>query len=130
FRPPPPRLRPRRRLLAGAAGLAAAGMVRPAGAVLRLEVTEGNVQPVPIAIPDFLGGTPGDSELARSISQVITGDLRRSGLFLPIDPAAFIERIVNADAVQRFEDWRAVNARALATDRLTRQTNGEPKVPV
>jgi len=37
----------RRRLLAGAAGAAAAGIVRPAGAVLRLEVTEGNVQPVP-----------------------------------------------------------------------------------
>src|ERR671922_2484338 len=89
----------RRRLLAGAAGVAAAGIVQPAGAVLRLEVNEGNVQPVPIAIPDFLGGSPADSELARSISQVITGDLRRSGLFAPIDPAAYIERIVNADAV-------------------------------
>ena len=66
FRTSSPRLLTRRRLLAGAAGLAAAGMVRPAGAVLRLEVTEGNVQPVPIAIPDFLGGTPGDSEIGRA----------------------------------------------------------------
>src|SRR6266849_3887887 len=105
----------RRRLLAGAAGIAAAGMIRPAGAVLRLEVTEGNVQPVPIAIPDFLGGSPADSELARSISQVITADLRRSGLFAPIDPAAYIEKIANADAVPRFADWRVINAQALVT---------------
>jgi hypothetical protein len=114
----------RRRLLAGAAGIAAAGMMQPAGAVLRLEVTEGNVQPVPIAIPDFLGGSPADSELARSISQVITADLRRSGLFAPIDPAAYIEKIVNADAVPRFADWRVINAQALVTGRLTRQTDG------
>jgi TolB protein len=117
----------RRRLLAGAAGMAAAGIIEPAHAVLRLEVTEGNVQPVPIAIPDFLGGTPQDSDLARSISQVITGDLKRSGLFLPIDPAAFVEKIVNADAVPRFADWRVINAQALVTGRLTRQTDGRLK---
>ncbi len=117
----------RRRLLAGAAGAAAAGIMQPAGAVLRLEVTEGNVQPVPIAIPDFLGGSPADSELARSISQVITADLRRSGLFAPIDPAAYIEKIANADAVPRFADWRVINAQALVTGRLTRQTDGRLK---
>ena len=117
----------RRRLLAGAAGTAAAGMIGPAGAVLRLEVTEGNVQPVPIAIPDFLGGSPADSELARNISQVITADLRRSGLFAPIDPAAYIEKIVNADAVPRFADWKVINAQALVTGRLTRQTDGRLK---
>src|SRR6266702_3008079 len=117
----------RRRLLAGAAGIAAAGMIRPAGAVLRLEVTEGNVQPVPIALPDFLGGSPADSELARSISQVITADLKRSGLFAPIDPAAYIEKIVNADAVPRFADWKVINAQALVTGRLTRQTDGRLK---
>ena len=27
-----------------------------AAAVLKLDVTQGNVQPVPIAIPDFIGG--------------------------------------------------------------------------
>jgi TolB protein len=127
FRTSYPSLLTRRRLLAGAAGVAAAGIAGSAGAVLRLEVTEGNVQPVPIAIPDFLGGTSGDSELARSISQVITADLRRSGLFLPIDPAAFIERIANADAVPRFADWKAINAQALVTGRLTRQTDGRLK---
>jgi TolB protein len=79
------------------------------------------VQPIPIALPDFLGGSPADSEIARNITQVITANLRRSGLFAPIDPAAFIERIANTDAVPQFADWRTINAQALVTGRLKRQ---------
>jgi TolB protein len=121
------RLLTRRRFLTGATGIAAAGIVRPALAVLRLEVNEGNVQPIPIAIPDFLGSGPADGEFARGISQVISADLRRSGLFAPIDPAAYIERIVNTDAVPRFADWRVINAQALVTGRLTRHADGRLK---
>ena len=64
----------------------------------QLDVTQGNVQPMPIALPDFVGGTPGDGEVARNVTQVITANLQRSGLFAPIDPAAFIEQIANIDA--------------------------------
>ena len=72
----------RRRLLAlGAATSTSALLARSASAQLRLDVTQGNVQPIPIAIPDFVGGTPGDTEAARGITQVITNNLRRSGLF-------------------------------------------------
>src|SRR5205085_7859801 len=99
----------RRGLLAGAAGLAAAGLLRQAKAAPRIEITEGNVQPLPIAIPDFVGGGASDGELARGVSQVITGDLKRSGLFAPIDPAAFIEKILSSDTVPRFPAWLAIN---------------------
>jgi TolB protein len=121
----------RRRLLAGAASLSfaaiAGGALSRVQAAPRIAITEGSFQPMPIALPDFLGGSPGDSELARSITQVVAADLRRSGLFAPIDPAAYIERIVNTDAVPRFPDWRAINAQALVTGRLTRQPDGRLK---
>jgi TolB protein len=121
----------RRRLLAGAASLSfaaiAGGALSRVQAAPRIAITEGSFQPMPIALPDFLGGSPGDSELARSITQVVAADLRRSGLFAPIDPAAYIERIVNTDAVPRFADWRAINAQALVTGRLTRQPDGRLK---
>src|SRR6202165_932015 len=120
----------RRRLLALGAGVGAAIaglMPRPAAAVVRLDITQGNIQPMPIALPDFVGGTPGDTEGARNVSGIITNNLRRSGLFAPIDPAAYIERIVNPDTVPRFPDWRAINAQALVTGRLTRQTDGRLK---
>jgi len=121
----------RRRLLAGAASLSfaaiAGGALSRVQAAPRIAITEGSFQPMPIALPDFLGGSSGDSELARSITQVVAADLRRSGLFAPIDPAAYIERIVNTDAVPRFADWRAINAQALVTGRLTRQSDGRLK---
>ncbi|MDQ2954880.1 MAG: Tol-Pal system protein TolB, partial [Pseudomonadota bacterium] len=101
----------RRRLLALGAGVTLAGLMpRPAAAVVRLDITQGNIQPMPIALPDFVGGAPGDAEGARNVSGIITNNLRRSGLFAPIDAAAYIERIVNPDNVPRFPDWRAINA--------------------
>ncbi len=118
----------RRALVLGGAGIGAAALsLRPAQAVLRVDVNEGNVQPVPIAIADFLAGSPVDGETARGVSQIITGNLRRSGLFAPIDPAAFIEKITNTDVPPRFADWRAINAQALVTGRVTRQPDGRLK---
>ncbi len=58
---------------------------------------------------------------------MITANLRRSGLFAPIDQAAYIERIANIDTLPRFADWRTINAQALVTGRLTRQTDGRLK---
>jgi TolB protein len=71
-------------------------------------------------------GSPADAEAARGISQIITGNLKRSGLFAPIDHAAFIEKISNTD-VARFPDWRAINAQALVTGRIARQSDGRLK---
>jgi TolB protein len=121
----------RRRLLSGVAGLSivgvAGGWPHGAAATPRIAITEGNLQPMPIALPDFLGGTAGDLEAARNVTQVMSADLRRSGLFAPIDPAAYIERIVSLDTVPRFADWSAIKAQALVTGRLTRQADGRLK---
>jgi len=116
----------RRRLLAGAGALAAFAAT-PAGAVLRLDITQGNIQPMPIALPDFLAGSPAETETAHGVSQVITNNLQRSGLFAPINPAAFIEHITNTDRVPHFTDWRTINAQALVTGRVTRQRDGRLK---
>jgi TolB protein len=61
------------------------------------------------------------------VTQIITANLARSGLFAPIDPAAYIEKIVNFDAAPRFPDWRAINAQALVLGRITRQGDGRFK---
>jgi TolB protein len=116
----------RRNLLIGAGALAVAAP-RKAAAVLQLDVTQGNVQPLPIALPDFVGGSGPDVGTARNVTQIIAANLKRSGLFAPIDPAAYLERITNIDAVPRFPDWRAVNAQALVTGRITRQPDGRLK---
>src|SRR5438445_308979 len=94
-----PPLITRRRLLALGAGVGALGLgwPRSAPAAVRVEITSGDVQPMPIALPDFVGGASGDSEAARGVTQVVTNDLKRSGLFAPIDPAAYIKRLAIMD---------------------------------
>jgi TolB protein len=74
-------------LLAGSLALGLAAAVLPAHAVLEIDVNKGVVEPLPIAITDFLSG----DTLGTDISGVVEADLRRSGLFVPIDRGAFIE---------------------------------------
>jgi TolB protein len=119
----------RRRVLALSAAATAGALIvpRPAAAVLNIDINQGNAQPVPIALPDFVGGAPADADTARGVTQIIAANLKRCGLFAPIDPAAYIEKIVNVDAVPRFPDWRTINAQALVTGRVTRQNDGRLK---
>jgi TolB protein len=96
----------------------------PARAVLEIDVNQGVVQPLPIAVTDFLSGDSSGTDIAG----VITADLRRSGLFAPIDRQAFIEKTSNPDAAPRFADWTVINAQALVTGRVTQEADGRLKV--
>src|ERR1700742_1612435 len=109
-------------VLGGAAAVGALGglLPRPASAVIKLHVTQGNVQPLPIALPDFQAAGLPDPATARNVTQIITANLQRSGLFAPIDQAAYIERVSNFNSTPRFPDWRQINAQALVTGKLTR----------
>ncbi|PSH69110.1 Tol-Pal system beta propeller repeat protein TolB [Phyllobacterium brassicacearum] len=95
----------------------------PARAEVTIDITKGTVEPLPIAITDFLSG----DQLGANISGVIAADLERSGLFAPIEKGAFIEKISNPDAAPRFEDWKVINAQALVTGRVTKQGDGRLK---
>jgi TolB protein len=113
----------RRHVLAlGAAGLALS--TRMADAQPRIGIFEGNFQPLPIAIPRFIAGTPGDAETANGATQIVTANLQRSGLFAPIDPGAYVETISSVDSVPTFQSWRAISAQALVTGAITRQNDG------
>jgi TolB protein len=114
----------RHTLALGALGVSLAAMTRPASAIVRLDITEGNFQPLPIAVPKFFAAGQDDGETANAVTQIITANLQRSGLFAPIDPTAYVERIASVDAVPRFPDWRTINAQALITGRIGRVADG------
>lgn len=101
-----------------ASGMAAA--VMPAHAVLEIDVNRGVVEPLPIAVTDFLAG----DALGAEIAGVVAADLKRSGLFAPIEKGAFIEKISNPDVAPRFADWTVINAQALVTGRVTTEADG------
>jgi TolB protein len=121
----------RRQVLSGMAslGLLTGGSVRDAfgQAPKRVIVPEGDFAPLPIAIPNFVAGTPADAEVGVGVAQVITNNLKRSGLFAPIDQAAYIEKVINIDAAPQFQNWKTINAQALVTGRMTRQPDGRLK---
>ena len=108
-------------LLFAAVLLAATG--GGARAELHLDITQGKIAPLPIAIPAFAGG-----DLAQQISQVMAADLERSGLFKPIDPQAYIERDAATRIPPNFPDWRVINAQALVTGTAATQPNGNIQV--
>ena len=114
-------LLPRRRVLQGAAALSAAVLGGPAAmAQLRVDITSGVVQPVPIAVSPF-SGVP---SLGAQISQVVTDDLQSSGLFEVIDRRAYIQTPDQLREAPRFADWRQINAQALVAGSVTAQPGG------
>ena len=109
-------------LLAIAAVFAAFAAVRPAEAVLQLDITEGQIKPIPIAIPVFSG----DPQFAAEMTAVITNDLVRSGLFIPLDPGRF-PPVPASSAVPSFAEWRALDAQALVIGAVGRDEAGRLK---
>jgi len=77
---------------------------------LEVDITQGTLKPIPIAIPEFAGE---DQRFAVELSNVVAADLERSGLFQPLNRESFIQRLVDHNATPRFSDWRAINAQAL-----------------
>ena len=94
-----------------------------AHAELVIEITQGNFEPMPIAIPDFVGESQEENTYGSQMSQIVTNDLTTSGLFRPIPSASFIEDIHKMGSVPRFGDWRLTRAQALITGRIVKNGN-------
>lgn len=105
-------------------GMAAA----PAHAELRVEVTKGNVNPIPIAITNFVAQDAAGQEFSTSIPQVISSDLGSTGLFKVMDPRSFIQDSVSMQTQIRFNEWKTINAQALVNGTITRTQDGRTRV--
>ncbi|HTO39636.1 MAG TPA: Tol-Pal system beta propeller repeat protein TolB [Rhizomicrobium sp.] len=100
----------------------------PALAALQVDVTSGNVQPLPIAIPNFIAQQQADAQVGANIAGVIRADLDRSGLFKPLDPRSFIDTIKDINTTPNFANWRVINAQGLVTGQVTTQPDGRLRV--
>ncbi len=92
-------------------------------AALHIDITRGNPDPMPIALPDLSG-----TQVGADIMHVVSADLERSGLFRPIPPSSFIEQVNAQTSVPRFADWRQINAQALVTGTATSEGGDKVKV--
>ncbi|WP_166417346.1 Tol-Pal system beta propeller repeat protein TolB [Cochlodiniinecator piscidefendens] len=95
---------------------------------LRIEITEGVIEPLPFALPTFMPEAAGSEEIALGISQVVAADLQATGLFRQIDPSAFISQTSDFNSPVQYADWRAINAQALITGAVNVTSDGQVTV--
>ena len=100
----------------------------PTLAELRIDITQGKVEPMPIAVAGLIGSGPEEIRFGNEISKVVSEDLERSGLFRPIDKAAFIQTKIPLNTLPRFGDWRVINAQALIQGRVEFVQAGQLRV--
>ncbi|MBT4879464.1 MAG: Tol-Pal system protein TolB [Alphaproteobacteria bacterium] len=102
-------------------------LVSPAKAELIVEVTQGNVDPLPIAIPNFQEDSNWKG-MGKEISKIVSDDMENSGLFHAIDHRSFIEDPQKIKEMPRFPDWRLIKAQALVTGRVIGMGPGKMRV--
>ena len=90
----------------------------PPNGPLRIEITEGVIEPVPIAVPDFLADDPALEDRAAEIAAGVRADLDSSGRFRPIPQEAFISTVTSLDSPVEFADWQAINAQGLVVGKV------------
>ncbi len=116
----------RRSLVTGVTtGIGAALLGGPAFGQLSGEQREGQVRPIPIAVPEFLSQDP---KLGLDISNVVAADLANSGLFQVVERNAYIERIQNINVAPNFANWRTIGVEALIVGQATLLPDGRVQV--
>jgi TolB protein len=109
---PSRRSRSRFPLLLAAAVLMFAG--RPGWAQLRLDITQGVQDAVPIAVVPFGGQVEGSGA---DVAAVIAGDLQMSGRFAPLERRDLVARPTSGEEI-RFEDWRLLRSDFIVVGRV------------
>ena len=125
--PSSPRLNRRTALQLGA-GLvlaAAPALAQQRAAPREVVIDEANIQPRPIAVPEFASPDP---KLGADIGQVVAADLESSGLFKLLAGAGYPERFANVNQTPRTRDWAAAGAEALVVGQATPSGDGRVQV--
>ena len=101
------------------AGLAAMAAAAPSAAELRIRITDPNFEPLPIAISEFAAEREDDRIQSQRIVEVITNNLRNSGVFKPIDPRSFIQKPDELARSPRMADWKQIGAEAVVGGQIS-----------
>ncbi|MDE0751626.1 MAG: Tol-Pal system beta propeller repeat protein TolB [Planktomarina sp.] len=100
------------------------GAVLAQNGPLKIEITDGVIEPLTFAVPMFEAKNIEAAAIATKISRLVAKDLTNSGLFREISANRFIaQRTTFAEAV-RYPDWRAINTQALVTASVETSSTG------
>ena len=94
---------------------------------LEVTLTQGSIKPTPIAVTNLFSDNLNLEKIGKNISNVISDNLERSGLFIPLDHKAFIQSNESLSSLPRFEDWKIIKAQHLVAGNIS-GSNGKISV--
>ena len=101
------------------------GVVLPSSAQTeRITITEGTVEPTPIAIADFTDQTGNPGAIGRMIAEIISNDLEGSGMFRPEASASLIPPPRTPSIKPDFSEWTPLGVKALLVGSAKESNNG------
>ena len=95
--------------------------------LIEVDITRGNLNPLPIAISPLFSDKDSIEELntilkiesiGDEISKIVENNLKTTGLFNPLEKKAFLQEPNVAHLKPRFEDWSLIKAQALITGQV------------
>jgi TolB protein len=104
--------------LALAAGAVTAQTPPPSQDPVEVEINQGVLRPLQIAVANF------DGQNGSDVGGVIRADLRRSGYFEPLDPASFVETGLTLANAPNFSQWTSIGAQAVLYGAVTPRPDG------
>lgn len=95
-------------------GGGAPSMAMQLGKAVRVHITQGHVQPDPIAFVRLSGDTVFSKDLAEKFLEIVRQDLCNCGMFTAVNPSTFLQKPETlAVSEPRLEDWRIIKTRFL-----------------
>ena len=89
-----------------------------ASSELRIDITQGNLNPIPVAILEFNSSNSESREISSNINVVISNNLERSGLFSILPKKLFFNTSLPFEKKPIFEDWKITTAQGLVHGKL------------
>ena len=98
-----------------------------ASSLIEVDITRGNLNPLPIAVSPLFSDNKSNTELknkikienlGEKIAEVVENNLRTTGLFNPLEKKAFLQKPDIAHLKPRFEDWSLIKSQALITGQV------------
>ena len=86
---------------------------------LEVTLTQGSVKPTPIAVTNLFSKNSNFEKIGKNIANVISDNLERSGLFIPLNQKAFIQSVKSLSEQPRFEDWKVIKAQHLVSGKIS-----------
>ena len=92
-------------------------------AELRIDITRGNTEPIPIALLKFNSNSNEEEKISTKINNVVSNNLQRSGLFKVLPEETFLEKNIKFNQTPTFSNWKLTTSQGLIHGRLSFKRN-------